>query len=199
MDFIKNVLEVTLGIVIVVILPMVIPPLREMVVGKYKSSLDKILEKEKANNDRKNYVSKVRFDKEFEIYQEMSDKALEEMFIVTELSSILKESEANSDDYYQKYQQAVLINNEANSFCRKNAPFMTKEIYESYDEFNQKCRCLIVFASNLISREKMIYVDVLYDKKQMLDKMKLDRELIVELSNQILVIARNYLQMLDVI
>ncbi len=89
MDFIKNVLEVALGIVIVVILPMVIPPLREMVIGKYKSSLDKILEKEKANNDRKNCVSKVRFDKEFEIYQEMSDKALEEVFIVTELSTIL--------------------------------------------------------------------------------------------------------------
>ncbi len=59
----------------IVILPLLIPQVREFIIKKFQHSLDKALEDRKTLNDRKNYISKVRFDKEFEMYQELSENS----------------------------------------------------------------------------------------------------------------------------
>lgn len=56
---------------------------------KYQLEIDIKLEKIKSELENKNYVSKVRFDREFEIYQELSERRLELVFTLSELKQYL--------------------------------------------------------------------------------------------------------------
>lgn len=80
MDILKGAVSILL-----VVLPLLISQVREFWIKRYQSSLDKALEDRKSKNERKNYVSKVRFDKEFEIYSELSELFFELVAAVNSL------------------------------------------------------------------------------------------------------------------
>ena len=77
MEFIKENISwiAPVGGWVLAILAFVITPVRDWIVGKVKRSLDKAKENNKALNDKKLYVSKARFDKEFEIHQNIIKSA----------------------------------------------------------------------------------------------------------------------------
>lgn len=121
---------------------------------KYQLTLDKELEEFKNNLDKKNYVSKVRFDKEFEIYQELSERRLELVFILSDFNQYIdmyigrREDFANhvkrqelTEKTFFKNEISKLIDsyNKNNFSTRKFAPFIDEKMYNDISTLNKTC------------------------------------------------------------
>lgn len=121
---------------------------------KYELQLSKELEKHKTVLDNKNYMSKTRFDKEFCIYQELSDKRLELVFATSGLTKLIGTSEeeiemisndlkkSGSKEEYsfkQLFDKAIVNYNISNSSNRKYAPFIEEDMYLEVDKLNRLC------------------------------------------------------------
>ena len=90
------------------------------------------IERFKIKSEKKIHVSKARFDKEFEIYQELSAKGLSMVYSIGEIvlsvngfgntPEKLEENKKNTCDFL----------NEMEFCCKKYAPFISKGVYEKY-------------------------------------------------------------------
>lgn len=126
---IQNVASILAGLSV-----LLIPKVRDFLVNRYQNSLDKALEDRKASNERKNYVSKVRFDKEFEIYEELSLK----MLLVNRYFNLLTYVMATSSDdaeYEENYYKLEKYCVEFETAFFAYSPFINEEIYKLYEEF----------------------------------------------------------------
>lgn len=149
-EFIVDVFKYAVAIVLSGIIVSVIPVLRDFLVSKFKLSLDKQLEKSKAANERKNYVSKVRFDAEFEIYRSLSkafNNLLNNLAMLYNRRFEIPISQNEKNKYIDD-----LISDCADSYTKacntlwENAPFISEEIYEYYFEILIECHRLHVQA-----------------------------------------------------
>ena len=113
--------------------------------AQYELKLNKELEKHIASLDKKNYISKARFDKEFSIHQDISEKVLDTVTNVVMLFDALDKVPIHADDerekvYFSKYKDVEQAYNLASKTMNANAPFITKELYELYMELKIKCK-----------------------------------------------------------
>lgn len=100
---------------------------------------DKQLEKYKHIAEKKNYVSKVRFDAEFSIYRELSQAFSE---AIEGVHGIIPDGAAyypNDDKERTEYEKQLFINFIKASYSAQkslsaNAPFISKEIYDKFNE-----------------------------------------------------------------
>lgn len=100
------------------------------------------IERLKAQKEHNNYISKVQFDKEFIIYQELTEKNLDMVFNINELLAKLGSGydSANDKDTYNK---AINAYNSANFSVRKYAAFVPEEIYNCFIELGEICRHIL--------------------------------------------------------
>lgn len=110
----------------------------------YKKDINKELEKYKSNLDNKNYISKAKFDAEFRIYRELSKAYFEMIKIVSNLIPIfgykIIDEEAKKkydEEIYSKSSEATM---NAQDALNSNAPFITEEIFNSYEEILSLCK-----------------------------------------------------------
>lgn len=121
---------------------------------KYSLQLNKELEEYKSNLANKNYVSKVRFDKEFKMYQKLSDRRLNLVFQSSTLSRHINMRLRNEGTFSRYIKQLVKEENEffigeiktlqekynENNFLnRMYAPFIDEQMYEKLDRLNRMC------------------------------------------------------------
>lgn len=110
---------------------------------KYQHLLDEKLESHKAVLDKKNYISKVRFDAEFAIYQSLPEKVLDMVFNSNSLYPVGDCAPADTEERRQVYKERLEIAigsyNIANKEIQANAPFMPKEIYEKISVLRDSC------------------------------------------------------------
>lgn len=100
---------------------------------------DKKLEKYKHIAEKKNYVSKVRFDAEFKIYRELSQVFSE---AIESVHGIIPFGEAyypNDEEEKKKYINNLFLkfakaSHSAQSVLYANAPFISKDIYDKFGE-----------------------------------------------------------------
>ena len=100
---------------------------------------DEQLEKFKHISEKKNYVSKVRFDAEFAIYRELSQTFSE---AVEAVHGIIPDGEAyypEDEEERKNYEKHLFVkfakaHQSAQSTLYANAPFISKEIYDKFDE-----------------------------------------------------------------
>lgn len=110
---------------------------------KYTLKLNKELERYKSNLDNKIYISKTKFDTEFEIYRELS-KAFFEMvkdisiLIPSGLTSVPADPEKKYDE--KIYKEAMESTVKAQDILNGNIPFISEEIYNAYTEILKLCR-----------------------------------------------------------
>ncbi len=106
---------------------------------KYTLKLNKELEKYKSGLDNKTYISKTKFDTEFNIYRELS-KAFFEMvksihaIIPAGYASYPAKKEARveyENECYNNASKSVVL---AQDTLNSNAPFIPYDLYEKYDE-----------------------------------------------------------------
>lgn len=139
-DWILDMLKQAIG-TLLAISPMLIPEVRDFVVKKIQLSFDKALEDKKSLNERKNYVSKVRFDKEFELYQNISNNQMEVVYdcgtaVVIARGGYNKEKEERNN-FIDKFLSDL---DKADMYLKCNAPFISKNIFEQYREIDRKAR-----------------------------------------------------------
>lgn len=168
MDNIIDFIKMNLGWIIT-IAGFFIPPVRDFVIKQFQLSLDKALEDKKSVNERKNYISKTRFDTEFEIYRQLSKDSFATVKLISRLipyglvSVPVFNTEGEKDEYdkkiYKEASDAFLIMQDN---LQINAPFIKEELYDGYNEILSLCNCqLHVFQQ----RWNLSFVGVCKDDK----------------------------------
>ena len=101
----------------------------DAVASKYEQVLTKQLELYKSNLNDKEHISKTRFDKEFEIYLELSQKNLTLVYDVGEMTLTARAIAENSPEITEKEIEEIMEKtcnalNEADFSNKQYAPFI---------------------------------------------------------------------------
>lgn len=188
---------------IITVIAFFIPPVRDFIIKKFQLSLDKALEDKKSLNDRKNYISKTRFDAEFEIYRSLSRDFFKTLKTINTLipygltnELVFRTKEERNNYYISICEEAVDAYITSQDNLNGNAAFMPECIYNKYKELLKLCKIQIdVFKQRwnksyklLDEKERMPDIEDHKRTKEIFDKFeKLNKE------------VRNYLADLDVL
>lgn len=174
--------------------PLLVPHIRDFVAKKIQLSFDKALENKKTLNERKNYISKHRFDLEFTIYQELSKAFFHAVVDISELFPIIAIRPADKDErekceetIYQKALQSCI---DAQNVLFENAPFISENLFDKFDEIIKLCK------KQLFEHAQQKIDDSPLDQKSRIDNCNRTKDInekLRELNNQI----REYLSNLD--
>ena len=160
--------------------------------------------------DTKNHISKARFDKEFEIYQELSEKNLSMAYDVGKITIDIKmilnsnfNEEVYSDTNFDKNVEELCNHcNDADFSNKKYAPFIDKHIFEEYKQLYKKCDMAFCHAKYIMQYRKtditFWHQEKTYDKKSSAKTIISIQKEVSELSDKILDELRDYLKSLDV-
>jgi len=112
---------------------------REMT--NYKQQLNKEMESYKKKLESKSYVSKTRFDAEFNIYRELSKSAASMVKTISQLFSPffrndIKTQEKNQKLYEDAIDTVIIFQDSLASY----APFITTEIYLLFKDLEKLCK-----------------------------------------------------------
>ena len=121
-----------------------LPGIRDFIVKKVQLSFDKALEDRKSLNEQKTYISKVRFDKEFQIYTELSEKTLDAIFELGEIVNFFN-IQGSLQNFIDTYNRIIRKYNEANTLTQKYAPFIDEKIYNEYFILFSKFRKILKY------------------------------------------------------
>lgn len=116
----------------------------ERLSSKYEMKLNKELESYKAQLDKKTYISRARFDAEFQIYKDLSEKVLSMVectywLFPRCLDKVPMDEEERKKIYLERYKNANEAIGQAQSSIRANAPFIPKGFYEQFEEIAMLC------------------------------------------------------------
>lgn len=108
---------------------------------RYELKLNKELEEFKNKMQNKLYVSKTRFDVEFNVYRQLSESTV---IMVKEVSQLFPRFTRDTRDEYEaykaKYDTAVDKVIIAQDTLAINAPFISKDIYSKFDKIEKMCK-----------------------------------------------------------
>lgn len=199
MEFVVDVLKGGLSIIIA-LSPFLIPQIREFAIKRYQHSLDKILEDRKAQNDRKNYISKVRFDKEFEMYQELSEKNLTMVYSIGEtvyvIRGLLTEPE-EIDRHKEKVRNAIYS---AELITKRYAPFIDENIFDQYHELQNQATTIFSLFKFWCRNDNSIFKTkgVRYNREDAYKAIEEKQKAFSDLSDSIIREMRDYLNSLTI-
>lgn len=128
-----------IGGIIIAVVKFSADKIAERMNEKFKASLSMELEKYKSELTKKEYVSKTRFETEFQIYRELSGAFFD---LVRGVNSIIaygyhtvpadeNDRKQYDDENYIKTRKLLV---DAQDLLQKNAPFITESLYDSFDE-----------------------------------------------------------------
>ena len=167
---------------------------------KYELQLSKELEKLRYGLDKKNYVSKVRFDKEFVIYQELSEKVMNMVIDNIKLfplhDEVPKEEDERRKLFIERIENAIQSYNAASRAINANAAFIPKEFYDIYNDVAIRCRQQISFYRILVINPKRDEASHFLSDEH--DKCFTRNEEISEMFEEIMSKVRERLDLLDV-
>lgn len=188
-DIVKQTVSILLAVS-----PLLVPQVRDFVAKSVQLSFDKALEDKKTLNERKNYISKHRFDVEFQIYRELSQKFFLSRKLLLGLSCGQVDNLYDEEKFKELYDETVQTIESAQDILYGSAPFILENFFQEYEEilqllFNQLVAYgeenkTIVYVAN-DDKRKIIKNNVEY-ANEVNSKLKL-------LNNQI----REYLSSLD--
>lgn len=168
---------------------------------KYELQMTKAIELYRDKLDKKNYISKARFDKEFEIYQKLSEKALDMTFANYVLfpvhDSVPPTEEEQKVFFNDRYTKAVQTYNDANRTIKASAPFIPENIYRLFSELRDDCcKQIDDFAVFFLEPD---YQDNRRELKDDYKECKRRTRVITEKRDEIIGELRHYLFTLDVL
>ena len=194
---------------------------------KAQQKLQREMRKEafQSESRKKEYVSKVKFDKEFEIYQELSEKNLSMVYAIGELYQFViyilcinslpeKDRKVDQEPMYDPekrrkkadflHKKACSKLNRADFSDKKYAPFIKKEIYEKYRELYDIAKHIFTLFGywkddNNVNLSITISGKKYNGKKDFEEDIISKQKELSDLSNRILDQLRNYLEKLDAI
>lgn len=167
--------------------------------AKYESSLKKELERYKSSLSKSEHVSKERFDREFTMYQELSEK---HMTVVYDMGTAVLITRGAKYPGYEKTSDFVHLAakhlDEAEMMNKRYAPFISKEIFENYKELGKQAYSIIslldlydMFDNQVASVIK--YNNQSYTKVQAKQEIEDRQKTLSKLSDELLDKLRDYL------
>lgn len=187
---------------IMAVIAFCVPPIRDFVIKKFQLSLDKALEDKKSLNDRKNYISKARFDKEFELYQILSEKQISLVYDCGEAVILTRGKYRNISDCEKDFEKFLDDYNEADICLKRYAPFISQEIFEKYRELDKLSIDLLKLSFVRFDSRNctdFIFHNIKYTMESSKAKIETMQKEISTLSDEITEFVREYLKSLDVL
>lgn len=174
----------------------------ERIQAKYELKLNERFEQYKSVLDKKTYVTKAQFDNEFLVYQKLS-KTFYHAF--SKLESFAEEADSEDEISYKNRCYPSLVDDGkslAHKYCDaqdalyENAPFISKDIYEKYEDTLKKMEVLfMIFINRIIKMKKH---EVAYEDLATIS----DKEACDEIGKELKetnIMVREYLQSLQII
>lgn len=155
-----------------------------------------------AKNDRGTHISKTRFDKEFEIYQELSEKNLSSLYVASETILIVNGLYNDEPEQIKKHlEKLCVLMNDAGFSNKKYASFIDKEIYQNYKEFHGLIKDIFTMFRYWVHKtgNNLLYKGETYTYSDVLKYIEEKQKEASNLSYTILDNIRVYLKGLDVI
>ena len=114
--------------------------------SEYKENLERLIK----NLEKKNYVSKVRFDTEFAIYRELceSTDGMERavyMLFPSNMDYLPEDEEKRRELCLERYKTAQISYVDSSKILGRNSAFIPTEIYQLFWNLHDMCRLQIVF------------------------------------------------------
>ncbi len=107
--------------------------------AEYKERLERLCKE----LERKNYVSKVRFDAEFAIYRELcestDDMIRTTYWLFPDLDKLPSDDDKLKEVYEQRYQDALHAHKHAIRILGSNCAFISEEMYEAFRVLSNMC------------------------------------------------------------
>lgn len=153
-------------------------------------------------NDRGTHISEVRFDKEFEIYQELSEKNLTAVYDAGLTVPIVRGMYQDTPDKISEHLEKLGMSMDDAEFSNKKfAPFINKEIFQKYKNLESMIKDLYKMFGFWTStfEGRFNYKGTLYSKEEAKEYIESKQKEISALSDEILDDVRDYLQKLVVI
>lgn len=201
-EWIIDIIKQAAGVLLAVS-PLLNSSIRDFVAKKIQLSFEKALEKSKAVNERKNYISKTRFDKEFEIYQILSEKQISLVYDCGE--SVVRargeyENIAECENFFEQFGMHL---NDADICLKRYAPFISQQIFEKYRTLDRmatnflklsyvRFQCKTVSGSFIFHNQEY----TLESSRKVIEEQQKE---ISALSDAIIEYVREYLNSLDVL
>lgn len=157
--------------------------------AKFREDLERLTKQ----LERKNYVSKVRFDAEFAIYRELSftaDNMVRRIFYFYASGDM---QVRDDQDIETRCGEACVCYSEFNQALAKNGAFISKEIYDSFCDIKKQASELVSW----IHLDKMDSLEDGYRKIQPVNEKKAEK-LFLSYEN-LREVLRSYLNRLDVV
>ena len=145
---------------------------------KYAQRLDKELEKYKTNLDQKRYITKAQFDKEFEIYHQLSEAFFSMIVKLSSFTHHEKHSIVNGKTELgpssEELKRMIDMTCTAQNILYINAAFMPKEIYDLYDSVMGKANALFwryYEHTNEFTQGKRQYSDIVSEEDKSIEEL----------------------------
>ena len=172
---------------------------------KYQLQLEKEIEKYKAELNKKEYVSKTRFNTEFQMYQDLAEKNITMVYCAGEavmISQGMLESEVEIEEFIKRFCDSI---NDAGITNRKYAPFISERIYTRYLLLEQSATEIFTLIKAWVQyrhgeTHNFKISDTTYHSITEVTKAMIDKQKIISNdSDQLLRELRDYLSKLEVI
>lgn len=172
---------------------------------KYDLKLQKAFEEYKTILSKKEYISKTRFETEFKMYQELSEKNIAMVYCAGESVIITRGAPYTNDEitrFIVKYCKEL---NSAEVSNRKYAPFISKDFYEKYLSLEKQCAevfSLLKTWNQYRNGESFKYKlgqNTYQNQSDVAQAIEAKQKELSDNSNQLLDDLRNYLSSLDVL
>ena len=134
-EWIADILKQAAAIILAVS-PLLIPQIRDFVAKKIQLSFDKALEDRKAINARIIDISKMQFEKEFEVYREISRAVAFLVYGSDFFFNRLVENKTDVEFVRSKTLESLVC---AEKIVGENAPFIQRELAVKYRKILGKC------------------------------------------------------------
>lgn len=132
------------GVIILGVVKFASDIIAERLSKKYEIKMNKELEAFKAGIDKKTYISRARFDTEFQIYRELSERVLSMIectywLFPSGFDKLPSDKEEEKKIYIERYKKAGEAISLAQKSIRANAPFIPSDFYTKFEELSQLC------------------------------------------------------------
>ncbi len=115
----------------------------EQIIKKKDFEFSQKLEALKSSLEKKNYISKTRFDLEIEIYRELSETTLlmvlDNNVLFQHFEILPKDEEKRREQRHKDFCKASESYNSAVNSILKNAPFIPEKMYKIFDDIRKLC------------------------------------------------------------
>ena len=161
--------------------------------------ISQLSDNNKAKNERKLHAQKVRFDLEFELYQTLVEKHLTMVYDVGAAVLIANGQRhptfGTNEEFVSRAAEHI---NEADIQNKRSAPFISKEIFDTYKNLGKLSHKAIALFNLFCSFDKVCLQQILFNEKpytrnQAKHELEAMQKEISDLSDAVLDQVRDYL------